>query len=211
MIFNGSSKLRDTIEREYQTILQRSSQGILVQGTERSVHLTVKKLKNLIDTLKPSDANALNPLLSDNDSEVNALTEQLKNLMTKPGSVDNMTDSLKKALLERLQDVGAPPTTGRDPNSSSSSSSPSSLIQYQKRVKQFVELGYPQDKVEMVVKSLGVEASDNDIMARLVSIHVPRPPITTGGAPSSSVSSKPEAPIAGLRPIVIDGSNIAMR
>lgn len=203
ILFNGSSKLRDTIERDYQTIIQRSSQGILVQGTERSVNLAVQKLKDLIEI---QEAN------SPEDPEVFALSEQLRELMRKPGTVDNMTDSLKKALLERLQDKGVgPTTTSRDPALPSLSS-----VQYNKRVTQFVELGYPQDKVETVVKSLGVEASDNDIMARLVSINIVRP-VSTGGASSSA---KPEAtPVPttmsvqreGLRPIVIDGSNIAMR
>ena len=207
ILFNGSSKLRDTIERDYQTVLQRSSQGILVQGTERSVNLAVQKLKDLI---KIQEANS--PETS--DPEVLALSEQLRELMKKPGTVDNMTDSLKKALLERLQDKGAGPTTTcRDPALPSPSS-----VQYNKRVTQFVELGYPQDKVETVVKSLGVEASDNDIMARLVSINIVRP-VSTGGASSSAKPETTPVPATigvqqqreGLRPIVIDGSNIAMR
>jgi hypothetical protein len=87
-----------------------------------------------------------------------------------------------------------------------------------KRIKQFVDLGYPQHKVENVIEALGLDATDNDIMGRLLAIHsvrettrptsiTPPAPVPDKSIPHTTSNQKD----GHLRPIVIDGSNIAIR
>lgn len=246
LLFNGSPRLRDAIEKEHQTLLLPAPNGILVQGSNHSVKLTITKLNHLMETATvplngqytiwernggthpaaPNRGVASCPPPPPSSSK--ELDQQLSQLIKNPQA--DIPDSLKKALLEKLQSPSKTPTaeTTNDPSPS--------MPKLSQRVKQFVELGYPQDKVEMVVGSLGEDASDNDIMARLVAIHRPsstasnnstgpssnNPTNSSTGTKSDHHSSSLVAPSPshhstgmqsreGLRPIVIDGSNIAMR
>lgn len=207
LLFSKSPKLRDAIEKEYQTLLLPSPDGILVQGSESAVSFTITKLQSLMDTLQKQD-------LPDSTPSSVELNQRLRELISNPGAVDTISESLRQALLESLSE------SSNEKKKDSPPLSPRST-RLQKRVKQFVDLGYPREKVEMAMRSLGDSASDNDIMARLVSIHSSYDPKSL-----SKVPPKPQPteqgnqhqlpPLAlnqrdGLRPIVIDGSNIAMR
>ena len=74
-----------------------------------------------------------------------------------------------------------------------------------KRVNQYVQLGFPVEQVKAVIESLGPTASENDVMSRLVLMKSAKP------APPLVVSSSLGLSKEGLRPIVIDGSNVAMK
>lgn len=79
------------------------------------------------------------------------------------------------------------------------STTPPNLAQ---KLVQFESLGYPKQAVESVLCSLGGGASDNDIIARLMKVT---------SHTQASVSNPPTTNQPGLRPIVVDGSNVAMR
>ena len=186
LLFNKPNKLRDAIEKEYQTLVLPSADGgILVQGSESAVSFTITRLQSLMDTLKQQQ-------MTSKEHELNDLN-----------AVDNISNSLLLVGISRSKKEITPPSSPR-------------TSRRQKRVKQFVDLGYPKDKVEMVIESLG-EASDNDIMARLVSIHSSydvKPPTVHSKPPE--ITQPVHVPLSinhneRLRPIVIDGSNIAMR
>ena len=87
------------------------------------------------------------------------------------------------------------------------------------KVQYYVRLGFPQEIVESTIASLGPGAHDNDIMHRLnmrgAVAPPPRPVVITeettppGPAPTPVVDGILSSP--NLRPIVVDGSNVAMR
>ena len=219
LLFEESPKLRDAIEREFQTVLLPSSEGVLIQGSQAAVNATIKKLQNLKDTV----SNHSNQSRGGSSSLVTStggtssppdIDEQLKKLLTSE-NIENISDSLKQALLVGIQKGKLKEMTkneAKDRTETMLSSSP----QRQKRTRQFVDLGFPLDKVETVFDSLGEEASDNDVMARLISTHTSkeRQPQTLRIPPKPTTEPAMNTPASmreGLRPIVIDGSNVAMR
>ena len=149
---------------------------------------------------------------SSSTSSLEDLHQQLRNLS--PSAVGHLPDSVKQALLlfaKRPELVGTNTTDSTQP-----SPGRQYLLPQQKRIEYFVKLGYPQPEVEMVLESLGSDSSDNDVLARLIStkptppiVHVPaslpsRPAVTDEGS-TTQINRE------GLRPVVIDGSNVAMR
>lgn len=251
---NNSSKLRDRLEADYQVLLTPSRNGVCVQGNQGSVAHVVTKLSELVATnsvvggyqgdnrtstvpLVPrSTSSALlqtgsYPLVKTanngphdhhyHHNQPNLDEELVHRLMKNSGY---LSDTIKQALIDGLSQ-----RDGLDNNrlpSSQSSSRASSPPVYEKRIAQFIELGFPQDKIQATFDSLGRNASDNDVMERLVIIHppqerplVPRPP----AAVTVVDRSPPQVPVGrdvprpgigcggGLRPIVIDGSNVAMK
>lgn len=87
--------------------------------------------------------------------------------------------------------------------------------QREQTIQYFVSLNFSREKTEAVINSMGWESDYDDILQRLVNISSP---------PSSHNVGKPAAPRprsftgeavlesgATLRPVVIDGSNVAMR
>ena len=91
------------------------------------------------------------------------------------------------------------------------------------KVEYYVRLGYPQEIVESTISSMGPAAHDNDIMNRLIkrgavaspnrSVVIPEeptPPASVMVAPVGAVERPPQNS-QNLRPIVVDGSNVAMR
>lgn len=86
------------------------------------------------------------------------------------------------------------------------------------RVEYYVQLGYPQEIVETTIASLGKGAHDNDIMNRLIkrgAVASPnRSAVVPEDAPPAVMMVPVERPVPNsqnLRPIVVDGSNVAMR
>ena len=219
LLFEESPKLRDAIEREFQTVLLPSSEGVLIQGSLAAVNATIKKLQNLKDTVNNHSNQSRGGSSSlvtstEGTSSPPDIDEQLKKLLTSE-NIENISDSLKQAFLIGIQKGKLKEMTkneAKDRTETMLSSSP----QRQKRTRQFVDLGFPLDKVETVFDSLGEEASDNDIMARLILTHTSkeRQPHALRIPPKSTNEPSVNTPISmreGLRPIVIDGSNVAMR
>lgn len=90
----------------------------------------------------------------------------------------------------------------------------------------FHKLGYGEEEVCKVLEKLGQEASENDLLQELIQMasrpqeceNWPQPfhlhPIARGSNSAfSHLSAEEEGcdPTSNLRPVVIDGSNIAMR
>lgn len=90
------------------------------------------------------------------------------------------------------------------------------------KVERFLKLGYSHSDILRVLESLHHDAQTNDILEELIktchtrgSKSVPSSPklVSRGCSPSPS-QPRPGAdrePPAGFRPVVIDGSNVAMR
>lgn len=85
------------------------------------------------------------------------------------------------------------------------------------KVERFLKLGYSQSDILRVLESLRHDAQTNDILEELIkTCHtVPNSPklVPRGCSPSPS-QPRPgtdREPTAGFRPVVIDGSNVAMR
>ena len=78
----------------------------------------------------------------------------------------------------------------------------------------FLSLNFPRERIETVVDSMGPLAETDDILKRLNSLHVttPRPVATLSVSRNYTTDGEPVLNSnAALRPVVIDGSNIAMR
>ncbi|XP_046875956.1 probable ribonuclease ZC3H12B isoform X2 [Hypomesus transpacificus] len=105
---------------------------------------------------------------------------------------------------------------------------PASDREYQTKMEFALKLGYSGDQVETVLNKLGAAALINDVLAELVRLgNKEEPESQAGGGTASSMSRggagpkvavSPEASLEdesvdtydNLRPIVIDGSNVAM-
>jgi hypothetical protein len=78
----------------------------------------------------------------------------------------------------------------------------------------FLRLNFPQERIETVVDSMGPWADTDDILKRLNSLHVtsPRPVAILSSSRNYTTDGEPvlNSNVA-LRPVVIDGSNVAMR
>ena len=78
----------------------------------------------------------------------------------------------------------------------------------------FLRLNFPRAKIEAVVDSMGAWAETDDILKRLNSLHISSPrPVATVSVPRNYMMDGEPAlgANATLRPVVIDGSNVAMR
>ena len=78
----------------------------------------------------------------------------------------------------------------------------------------FLRLNFPRERIETVVDSMGPWADTDDILKRLNSLHVtlPRPVAMLSSSRSYTAEGEPVLNSnVSLRPVVIDGSNIAMR
>lgn len=215
LLFQEKPRLRDALEREFATALQQTQEGVRVQGLSDAVALTFTKLHSLADTYTMSVSNSGHNYRQSNTSSsaksLEDLDQQLRNLS--PSAMGHLPDSVKQALL-LLQK--RPDLVGTNTPDRLSSPGRQHLPPQQKRIEYFVKLGYPQPEVETVLESLGSDATDNDILARLIStkptlpvVHVPvsLPPRPAVPEEGSTAQTNRE----GLRPVVIDGSNVAMR
>ena len=223
LICGENSRLRNELEREYQTVILPSHTGnsIHVQGCEYSVCLTVSRLSSLMDTmdmmgLLPVQSSVRGPSVGQPSG---SLDQKLQDVIQQMGSdssnIQRLPEDVKQALLEGLE--GERQYVARDPGAM--------LFDPHKeqRIEFFVRLDYPREKVEAVFDSLGRGASDNDILSRLVKVS--SKPQSAEFRPKHLSNSRLRSPMgeplsstpipvmnpAQLRPIVIDGSNIAMR
>lgn len=104
----------------------------------------------------------------------------------------------------------------------------SSDREYQTKMEFALKLGYSGEQVETVLNKLGAAALINDVLAELVRLgNKVEPEIQPGSSTATSISRSPcvketvspevsveDDPVDtydNLRPIVIDGSNVAMR
>jgi ribonuclease ZC3H12 len=81
-------------------------------------------------------------------------------------------------------------------------------------IQYFLSLNFNRDRIEAVIDSMGAWAETDDILKRLNSLHItaPRPVMTLNVSRNYTTNGEPVLNSnAALRPIVIDGSNIAMR
>ena len=215
LLFQEKPRLRDALEREFATALQQTQKGVRVQGLSDAVALTFTKLHSLADTYTMSVSNSGHDYRQANTSgstnSLEDLDQQLRNLTS--SAVGHLPDTVKQALLllQKRPDLVGTSTTDTQPYLGRQHIPPQ-----QKRIEYFVKLGYPQPEVETVLESLGSDSSDNDVLARLISTQ-PTPPVVHVPAslpPRSAVTEEgPTGQInrEGLRPVVIDGSNVAMR
>ena len=84
----------------------------------------------------------------------------------------------------------------------------------EQKIQYFISLNFPREKIEAVVNSMGPWAEYDDILQRLTTLNV------TSSRPLASLQKSREYTDTGepllnsnatLRPVVIDGSNVAMR
>ena len=238
LLFGENSRLRDDLEREHQTVVQPLPSGIRVQGNKFFVSLTVSRLASLRDTMDNGGYIRENAAAIHHDPQLpnSDLNQQLMGFIQQmdsdsmPSTIEKLTDSVKLALLEGLRtqaqkrdgDSSPPlPVVSRDCSQTSGhETSPSR----ERKFEYFLQLGYPREKIEAVLDSLGSDATDNAILERLV--RVSRPPSADVHRSSQRLNiSRPRGysgepllsaciPVrdpSTLRPIVIDGSNVAMR
>ena len=92
------------------------------------------------------------------------------------------------------------------------------------KVERFLKLGYSHTDILRVLESLRHDAQTNDILEELIKTcqtrtyneisHPNSPKLVSRGCSPSPSQRRPGAdrePAAGFRPVVIDGSNVAMR
>lgn len=89
------------------------------------------------------------------------------------------------------------------------------------KVERFLKLGYSHEDIERVLKSLDHDAQTNDILEELIKTcrlrsdrSVPCSPklVSRGCGPGGPATPAPDRDGAlAFRPVVLDGSNVAMR
>lgn len=211
-----------------------------MQGSEIDVCLTVSKLAKLMDMMdngKRSDCdtqaqsvpldtppckNGTDPGPTSSPVDLDQqLRTAIQHMDADPSNIEKLSDSVKRALLEGLTTDGERKSTRSEvAGFMSSDTNP----QKEQKIEFFVRLGFPQEKVEAILESLGLDTMDDDILARLVKVSS-RSPASTGQKVKSLSNSRPRGysgepllstPVPAkdpsiLRPVVIDGSNVAMR
>ncbi|CAG02978.1 unnamed protein product [Tetraodon nigroviridis] len=116
-----------------------------------------------------------------------------------------------------------------DEASTGAGSKTASDREYQSKMEFALKLGYSGEQVETVLNKLGAAALINDVLAELVRLgnkveleiqpcssaalaNISRPPcVKENTSPEASVEEDSMDTFDNLRPIVIDGSNVAMR
>ncbi|XP_061659767.1 probable ribonuclease ZC3H12B isoform X3 [Syngnathoides biaculeatus] len=114
-------------------------------------------------------------------------------------------------------------STVRESHEDETGAGPASERAYQSKMDFALKLGYSGEQVEMVLNKLGAAALINDVLAELVrlgnkaesesqpSASLPLSPCAQETvSPEVPVEEEPADPFENLRPIVIDGSNVAM-
>ena len=86
------------------------------------------------------------------------------------------------------------------------------------KVERFLKLGYSHSDIVRVLENLRHDAQTNDILEELIKTcnkSLPNSPklVSRGCSPGPSQprAGADREPLAGFRPVVIDGSNVAMR
>uniref|UniRef100_A0A8C9YDC6 Uncharacterized protein n=1 Tax=Sander lucioperca TaxID=283035 RepID=A0A8C9YDC6_SANLU len=105
----------------------------------------------------------------------------------------------------------APNRSPGDPPQPETSSSTDPVTDYRAKVEFALKLGYSEELVLLVLRKLGPDALINDMLGELVKLGTKtemeqQRGLTVSQSPSFSLSSDKE----NLRPVVVDGSNVAM-
>lgn len=123
-------------------------------------------------------------------------------------------------LLRDLEPAEAPAACGE------AAQPPAAVREYQTKLEFALKLGYSEEQVQLVLHKLGTDALINDILGELVKLGnksdaepaasaVPSAPRDSSSLESQRSDSPMQEPLAddgeNLRPVVIDGSNVAMR
>ena len=89
----------------------------------------------------------------------------------------------------------------------------------EQKVKEFITLGFEEKDIRSVIERAGPHVSQDDLMTKLFKMKKPGPPAGFQEPPVARTPTGPEltspSPLvnsdSGLRPVIIDGSNVAMR
>lgn len=205
----GKPELYSKLESQYLICIQyirhpEMSSVIRVQGEEQRVLQTVSQLHNMLKLIDPSPPPTLSPPphLPPGDER------------------DSVNAGLLRAMLSTVESRATVPPY-QYPAHLLPRNSPEVPIS-RKKVDYYVQLGFQQEIVESTIASLGPGAHDNDIMHRLnmrgtraqSKSAVILEPVTPGQAtpPSCGVGEvRRVMDPSNLRPVVVDGSNVAMR
>ena len=164
--------------------------GLYIQGAQSSVAAAISRVHRLADTIPPySDIIQTHSTTNQSPISSSILTPDRKNLIIRDPTCIATTIPANKIHY-------------RDNNHSLLR--PYSLdTSIHQRINKYVQLGFSVEHVQSVIESLGYSASENDIMSRLILGNVTKsnPLVLAPPLPSKE----------GLRPIVIDGSNVAMK
>ena len=228
LLWGPSSKFHAILEKNSLVYMQHltahdGSSIVRVQGSKQQVIETMSRLNCIADTIE-SEHHSPPP-----------------HIPTPTTAADN-SDFLKALAVLSQEDKQALRVAGHD---NQLPIPPRTLVEpdMQRQIDYYVkQLGYPQDKVETTLESLGRKASVNDVINRLNKVSPRRPSMSmpSGGVLKAPVPAGPSTgeylqtigieEVAGLvggvvgervprkvvdrtqlRPIVIDGSNVAMR
>lgn len=236
LLFGKNSNLQANLERNCLAFIQYRNfpdgqSFIRVQGQRQSVMETLTQLQSMEDTIEAGcfSTPPLYPPKVRGLSEGNLKPRDPQSAPVVEGSSSELlqaiaklsTDVQQAMRIHSYQDrpVAEPPLVSR------ASTRPS----MKRKIEYYVALDFPQDLVEATLESLGLDASDNDILNRLnrlvkgkhASLNMvntptvcpPPPPPPSYGEPLTSHVTQPRRVMdpSKLRPIVIDGSNVAMR
>ena len=231
VLFNDSLGLRDAIEQDLAVFLEPTPSGVSVQGSKHCVDSAVAKISTTVTTMNnelPGSCSRRSPPRHDQVDQLQAL---LQLTTSNPASVDQLPNSVRDAIMRELKEFAEQQQREQQQQQQhrhllcrDGTELPQNMILYQqRRIDQFVPLGYLKHEVQAVLDSLGSGATDNDILARLVKTHPSRDRSITSflsstlpqrtsptGENQATLSAQPPMR-EGLRPIVVDGSNVAMR
>ena len=236
LLFSEHSKLHAILEAKFLACIQllkdQDGSFIRVQGEESHVDKAMSQLRSMLDTIENRHHHHSSPATPSPSFSPPPHPQN--------GEGDSINAELLRAMLDTVERRVPNPRHHHHhhhhhhPPSSSSGSPPflsrtPELPALRKRVDYYVQqLGFPREIVAVTLESLGPGAHDNDILNRLNQRMkgtpvVPLPPapppfeepvISQVTAPGVAVMDRlqrrPVDP-SNLRPIVIDGSNVAMR
>lgn len=82
---------------------------------------------------------------------------------------------------------------------------------YHARVEFALKLGYTERLVQAALAKLGPDPGQNELLAELIKLGAQGPRLAEGEGDAEGQENPAEANSCCLRPVVIDGSNVAMR
>lgn len=193
VLFEDNHSIRDKIERDSEVLIVPAPKdgGLYIQGAQSQVSSAVERVHRLADTIHPYPSNTKHTdhTTFNSNKQTTATYNQSKTQQSPPIDTTNF-------IIRDPNCAPQPPTT----------TAPAPVTLDTKRINKYVMLGFPVEQVQNVIESLGPHASENDIMSRLNS----RNPSTKSSVPPTANVSETLSK-EGLRPIVIDGSNVAMK
>lgn len=194
VLFEDNPTIRDKIERDIEVLIIAAPKdgGLYIQGAQYQVQAAVDRVYGLADTIPTPTPACISKTISTDttSSKYTTTTNTQSNIKTAPPP--SITTNTTNFIMDRDPTCiprTAPQTTGTLDT---------------RRINKYVMLGFPVEQVQSVIESLGPHASENDVMSRLISVN----PSNKSTLPPTVVENLSKE---GLRPIVIDGSNVAMK